>query len=230
MTKKAFNFVISCGIVFTCCVVVAVSNPNYIKQVGVSCGFLSPISVASNKLEIGSVPEGTVVEKTLYLRNETSHEVSYLRSIASCGCTTVRLPNSIPAHMAAPITVRFDSTGKRGDITKVFWVFVPGRKEPAASVSIVGRITNDIRVTPLQISVNDISHAGQVRGILNLKRVSGHALHVLTCCGKSLLSYKCTSVCPGEVDIEFAFVRSNLAGGHTVCLSISTDDPDMPTV
>jgi len=67
----------------------------------------------------GKIEQGEVVETTFHIKNVGENDLYILDAHGSCGCTVPQVEKDVvkPGD-STPINVKFDSNGKKGDLTK----------------------------------------------------------------------------------------------------------------
>ena len=71
-----------------------------------------PVSLSAAKIDLGRiVPEGHA-KGAVRVTNRSDRSVRIARTVTSCGCTSVRVPETIPAHGVVDLAVDVDAAGK----------------------------------------------------------------------------------------------------------------------
>lgn len=222
-TKQSFlaNAGIPIGIV---CIVVGYAIPRAIFHIA---QHFDSLQVSPSAIHFGSVAEGMTVEKVVKLHNTSSAPIK-IDIATSCGCTTVMNPGVIAQGQTVPITIKFNTTGRKGlDIKAVRITNKTGHE--------YARIPIDAQVSPEIHRSQDIISLGQMPPLAHkfssiiYERVDQKFLNLRTI------------ECPPYVSVTF--VRKGLAtvarfdvcappvpGEHRDMITIGTDDKRMPQI
>lgn len=69
--------------------------------------------------DFGKIDQGEVVETTFSIKNVGTNDLYIVDAHGSCGCTVPEVTKeAIRPGESAPISVKFDSNGKSGEVTK----------------------------------------------------------------------------------------------------------------
>lgn len=69
--------------------------------------------------DFGQIEQGEVVETTFEIKNVGDNDLYIVDAYGSCGCTVPEVTKeAIKPGESAPISVKFDSNGKTGNVTK----------------------------------------------------------------------------------------------------------------
>ncbi len=99
--------------------------------------------------EFGTVERGTTVEHTFRLPNRGDAELRLDHVKSSCGCTVAVVSDQTIAPAAeGRVVVTLDTTRLIGRTTKTITVYTNDPDTPAVGLSVAGRVTADMVVTP----------------------------------------------------------------------------------
>ena len=73
--------------------------------------------------DFGEIEQGEIVETTFLIKNVGDKNLYIVDAHGSCGCTVPEVTKeAIEPGKSAPISVKFDSNGKSGEVTKTIMV------------------------------------------------------------------------------------------------------------
>ena len=73
--------------------------------------------------DFGEIQQGEIVETTFEIKNVGENDLYIVDAHASCGCTVPEVTKeAIKPGESAPISVKFDSNGKSGEVTKTVMI------------------------------------------------------------------------------------------------------------
>jgi hypothetical protein len=73
--------------------------------------------------DFGEIEQGEIVETTFLIKNVGDNNLYIVDAHGSCGCTVPEVTKeAIEPGKSAPISVKFDSNGKSGEVTKTIMV------------------------------------------------------------------------------------------------------------
>ncbi len=123
---------------------------------GVSALAAPTISVDQGTYEFGAVLEGTIISHKFVLTNVGDQMLEIAKVRASCGCTTMGLPDSsLSPGESVELEARVDTTGFGGTITKAIYIDSNDPNTPSLTVYITGNVT---RAQPYHITVGDLDY------------------------------------------------------------------------
>ena len=103
-----------------------------------------PISPSVARMDVGTIEAGDVFVKTITLRNLSDRPFRLDEVGTSCGCTTTTPVSVIAPHSEAPLTVRFDSSGRNGAIRQAILLRAGGE---TLSVPLIGTVVQNYRLS-----------------------------------------------------------------------------------
>lgn len=73
--------------------------------------------------DFGQIEQGEIVETTFLIKNVGDNDLYIVDAHGSCGCTVPEVTKeAIKPGVSAPISVKFDSNGKSGEVTKTVMI------------------------------------------------------------------------------------------------------------
>jgi hypothetical protein len=73
--------------------------------------------------DFGEIEQGEIVETTISIKNVGDNDLYIVDAHGSCGCTVPEVTKeAIEPGESAPISVKFDSNGKSGEVTKTVMI------------------------------------------------------------------------------------------------------------
>ena len=73
--------------------------------------------------DFGQIDQGEIVETTVNIKNVGDNDLYIVDAHGTCGCTVPEVTKeAIKPGESAPISVKFDSTGKTGEVTKTVMI------------------------------------------------------------------------------------------------------------
>jgi len=129
----------------------------------------------------------------------------------------------------APLTVRFDSTGKYGSIDKTLSVFVTGQSDPI-EVGLRGQTYTEIALSPNPVDFGSI-RIGRSRVVkATLARTDGRPLHVARVELPGDLHAKVEYSSSGSASLSIQVAAGQLPGNETKNAIVWTDDAAQPEI
>lgn len=91
------------------------------------------------KIDFGSVKEGTIVKDTFTITNDSGSNINIVSINASCGCTVPNIERGILANNASrSVTVSFNTKGRKGSNFKNINIhYVENSEQKTFSVQLI---------------------------------------------------------------------------------------------
>ena len=99
-----------------------------------------PVELDRAAIDFGAIGEGAPASARLMVRNVSSRTIRVKRVATSCGCTTPDSPGAIPAGASRPLTVSYQSTGRKGPIDQEVVLEVEGYASRPLRVPVRGLV------------------------------------------------------------------------------------------
>ncbi len=107
--------------------------------------------------DFGTVAQGKKVDHSFTIKNSGDTPLTIGQVSTSCGCTVAEVSSrSIPPGKSANIRATFDSTNFSGSISKTIYVHTNDPKTPVYSLTIKGKLFEQIEITPKQLNLGEI--------------------------------------------------------------------------
>lgn len=135
-----------------------------------------PLQITPGQLEVGQIAEGSVVTRTAFVRNSSTHPLHLERLYTSCGCTTAHLAHVLDPGQTVPLRVRFDSSGKPGSINKHVLLFLAEYPDHPIEVPLSGHVTQIFCASPNALSLGTVRLGSVATSHLTLSRLDGNPL------------------------------------------------------
>lgn len=137
-----------------------------------------PVTIAPDVVQLGRIPQGSIVESHLLVRNTGGRPALLSDIITSCGCTTVSNPRVVAPHSTATLTVRFDSYGMLGDQEKLVSLAVAGHEDRPLTVALRARVVQNVTASPASVDIGSLGPSGAGSASTVLTRLDGEPLNL----------------------------------------------------
>jgi hypothetical protein len=115
---------------------------------------IASIHFAEPKFNFGSAPQGSIVRHQFTFTNTGQAVLKLREPLTSCHCTTVLdWTKSVEPGATGSITVSSDTLGFDSGIAQFIGVFDSDSPAPIASLSVSGKLTQPVKVSPMLLTV-----------------------------------------------------------------------------
>jgi hypothetical protein len=129
-----------------------------VPVLGVSLGFCAAFAflrggeniclAVCHQIDLGVIEAGAVFERKIVLRNSSDKPIRLEDVSTSCGCTTTTPVSVIAPRSTVPLTVRYDSAGRDGDIKQSVSI---RSGENTLVVPIIGKVVRSYKVSASEV-------------------------------------------------------------------------------
>lgn len=189
-----------------------------IMTLAVSLAALVSVSFAQPKLvldiqniDLGQVYNGEVAKARIVLKNGGSAPLKVIKVNTSCGCTTVKEPESeILPGKSDVVEVEFNSSGFRGKAVKYVYVETNDPANQYATITMTANIREELE--PVQkyslIWFGDVTIGGTAQQTYALKNVSGSPIRI-------------KGIASGSKAIQVSYDKGTITPQDSVTLTVS---------
>lgn len=184
----------------------------FINLLTITVAWAAPeLIVDQGSFNFGSVAQGRKVQHAFRIRNGGDAPLQIKKLEASCGCTAVKPSTSvIPPGKSAKIDVTFDSSSFSGKVVKTVTLTSNAGKSPSYTFSMEGTVTEELQVTPRQLSLGPVSSSFATKGVL---KVTNH--------GASKIKLLAVNVTSSSLQIKPVIRNGELDPGETGTIEIT---------
>ena len=189
-----------------------------------------PVIVTPERVDFGRVAEGIVVEKTVRLRNTGKTPLAVGQVHSSCGCTTTQAPLILAPGTDAPLTVRFNSRDRVGDIHQSVSVsFSNGTKAPLPPLTLetAGTVTREVALSAKSL---DLGSRDDASASLTVARLDKQPLTVSPQNVPASLQVTVSPNGPDSAAVRVTRRGPRVAGVREEEVTLGLNHPLLPTV
>ena len=138
-----------------------------------------PLTSSPEEINLGNVVEGTIVHRSVPIKNASMHSLSIVGVETSCGCTTASSVEGaqIAPGQTTPLSISFDSTKQFGKINKFVQVQAEGYPDKPLIIHIEGEVPFTYAAEPPEIPLGSLKINNTKPIEFTITRVDGEPLH-----------------------------------------------------
>jgi len=169
------------------------------------------LAVEQGNYNFGTIAQGKKVQHNFIIRNSGDAPLQIKKLLAACGCTAVKPSTSvIQPGKSAEIEVIFDSAAFSGKVQKSVTMTTNAGKTPSYTFMMEGIITEELQVTPRQLSLGALTPGVAKQLTVNI-----------TNNGNSNVRIVAVNVNSNSLQIKPAFRKADVKPGETASIELS---------
>jgi hypothetical protein len=190
-------------------------------------------SAAGTQLDFGESIHGTVIERTVFIRNVGTDTLHIKDVKGSCGCTaTLMSQKNIAPNDSGKLSISFNTTGYNGKASKVVYVSSDDPTTESYVIQFSTNVRHILDVSPTFLSFNDSQVGAPSTQTLTIKNPSDKDAVKITAVkpqsGELHINLMKTKLMPGEETQLQATYKPSKAGSYQGTIEVQTDSKLQP--